>query len=230
MKKLVITQKLGIIDYLVAWRYQKRLLESLLYKQKNYNKITVGYILYAEHFHVYTLGKSGNIDHISFSSEQLDYIGIYFYNSDRGGDMTYHGFGQLIVYPILDLEYFIPDIHKYLRLLEEFVINILDIYRLPGKRSLFETGVWLDVGRLYQRKICSLGVRMSRWVIMHGLALNVNTDLRHFRDIIACGLLGKGVSSMQQELGDKISTNDIIERFTFIFKVHLNSFIVHLSK
>ncbi|AGC66953.1 lipoate-protein ligase B [Candidatus Uzinura diaspidicola str. ASNER] len=228
MKKLVLTQKLGIIDYLVAWRYQKKLLESLLYKQKNTNNKYVGYILFAEHIHVYTLGKGGNIDHIKLSSEELDYLGIYFYNSDRGGDITYHGFGQLIVYPILDLEYFFTDIHKYLRMLEEVVINLLEIYRLPGRRSIGETGVWLDVGRFYQRKICSLGVRASRWIMMHGLALNVNTDLRSFKNIIPCGILGKGVSSMQQELGYKISMNDIIKIFTFIFsdkfQVHVHSF------
>lgn len=216
MKKTVLTQKLYTIDYLVAWRYQKRLFESLLYK-KNTNSKYVGYILFAEHFNVYTLGKGGNIDHISLSSEQLDYNDIYFYNSDRGGDITYHGSGQLVIYPILDIEYFITDLHKYLRMLEEVVINLLDIYRLPAKRSPGESGVWLDVGRLYQRKICSLGVRISRWVMMHGLALNVKTDLRFFKNIIPCGILGKGVSSMQQELGYKITMNDIIEKFTFLF-------------
>lgn len=151
------------------------------------------------------------------SSDQLDYNGIYFYNSDRGGDITYHGFGQLVIYPILDIEYFFTDLHKYLRMLEEVVINLLDFYRLPSKRSPGESGVWLDVGRLYQRKICSLGVRISRWVMMHGLALNVKTDLRFFKNIIPCGIFGKGISSMRQELGYKITMNDIIEKFTFIF-------------
>lgn len=215
MKKTVLTQKLYSIDYLVAWRYQKRLLETLLYKKTNSKY--VGYILFAEHFNVYTLGKGGNIDHISLSSEELDYNGIYFYNSDRGGDITYHGFGQLVIYPILDIEYFFTDIHKYLRMLEEVVINLLDFYRLPAKRSHRESGVWLDVGRLYQRKICSLGVRISRWIIIHGLALNVKTDLRFFKNIIPCGILGKGVSSMQQELGYKITLNDIIEKFIVLF-------------
>lgn len=216
MKKTVLTQNLCSIDYLVAWRYQKKLLKTLLYKKKTNNKY-VGYILFAEHFNVYTLGKSGNIDHISLSSEELDYNGIYFYNSDRGGGITYHGVGQLVIYPLLDIEYFFTDIHKSLRMLEEVVINLLDFYRLPAKRSPGESGVWLDVGRLYQRKICSLGVRISRWLMMHGLALNVKTDLRLFTYIIPCGILGKGVSSMQREIGYKITMNDIIEKFTFIF-------------
>lgn len=215
MKKIVLMQKLGIIDYLVAWRYQKKLLQYLLHKKNTTNP--VGYLLFAEHFNVYTLGKSGNIDHILLSNEHLYEMGIYFYNSDRGGDITYHGLGQLVVYPILDLEYFFTDLHKYLRMLEEVVINLLAFYRLPCERSPGETGVWLDVGKFFQRKICSLGVRMSSWVMMHGLALNVNTDLQYFRNIIPCGILGKGVSSMQQELGNKISMEDIIEKFTFIF-------------
>ncbi len=151
------------------------------------------------------------------SSDQLDFIGVSFYNSDRGGDITNHGFDQLVIYPILDLEYFFTDIHKYLRMLEEVVINLLERYRLPGKRSPGETGIWLDVGKLYQRKICSLGVRSSRWLMTHGLAINVNNDLRYFNDIVPCGILGKGVSSMKKELGYKITLNDIIEIITYIF-------------
>jgi lipoyl(octanoyl) transferase len=217
MKKLVLTQKLGIIDYLVYWRYQKRLLEYLL-KNKNINNSKyVGYLLFVEHFNVYTFGKGGKIDHILFSNEQLNDIGIYFYNSDRGGDFTFHGLGQLIVYPILDLEYFFTDLNKYLRLLEEVVITLLEIYRLSGKRSLGKTGVWLDISRFFTRKICSLGIRISRWITMHGLALNVNTDLQYFKYIIPCGILEKGVSSMQKELVHKISMDDIINKFTFIF-------------
>jgi len=227
MKKLILTQNLGVIDYLVAWRYQKRLFESLLYKKKTNNKY-VGYILFAEHFNIYTLGKGGNIDHISLSSEELNYNSQYFYNTDRGGDITYHGFGQLVVYPILDIEYFFTDIHQYLRFLEDVVIHLLDRYRLLGKRSLGKSGVWLDIGRLYQRKICSLGVRTSRWVMMHGLALNVKTDLWYFNYIIPCGIMRKGVSSMQQELSFKLTMNEIIENFTFIFsdifQVHVHSF------
>lgn len=228
MKKLVLMQKLGIIDYLFSWRYQKRLFEYLL---KNKNLTTskyVGYLLFVEHINIYTSGKGGNIDHILLSNEQLNEIGISFYNSDRGGNVTFHGFGQLVIYPILDLEYFFTDLHKYLRMLEEVVINLLDFYRLPSKRSLGETGVWLNVGKQYSRKICSLGVRMNRWVMMHGIALNINTDLQHFKYIIPCGILKKGVSSMQQELGYKITIDDIINKLTFIFsdifKVHVHLF------
>lgn len=229
MKKLVLIKKLGLIDYLVAWRYQKRLFESLLNNKDFTNSKSIGYLVFVEHFNIYTSGKGGNIEHILLSNEQLDDIGIYFYNSDRGGDITYHGLGQLVIYPILNIGYFLTDIHKYLRMLEEVVINLLDIYRLLGERSPGETGVWLDVGKFYPRKICSLGVRMCRWVIMHGLALNINTDLQFFKSIIPCGIIGKGVSSMQKELGNKISINDIIDKFTFIFsnifKVHVHSFV-----
>lgn len=229
MNKLILKQKLGIIDYLVAWRYQKRLLEYILnYKDFTNNKY-VGYILFVEHFNIYTFGKGGNIDNILLSNEQLDDVGIYFYNADRGGDITYHGLGQLVVYPILNIKYFFTDLHKYLRLLEEVIINLLDIYRLSGKRSLGETGVWLDVGKSFPRKICSLGVRMSHWIMIHGLALNINTNLQFFKSIIPCGIIGKGVSSIQKELGKIISIDDIIDKFIFIFsdvfKVHVHSFI-----
>lgn len=221
MKKLVLTQKLGIINYLVAWRYQKKLLEDLL-KNKTINKKKyVGYLLFMEHFNVFTSGKGGKFSNILLSNEQLDDIGIYFYNSDRGGDVTFHGLGQLVVYPILNIEYFSTDIHKYLRMLEEVVINLLNIYRLSGKRSPGETGVWLDINGLglypNPRKVCSLGVRMSRKIIMHGLAINVNIDLQYFKYIIPCGIIGKGVSSIQKELGHKISMDDFIDKFTFIF-------------
>jgi len=228
MKKIILMQKLGFIDYLVAWRYQKKLFESLLYNKNFTNRKYVGHLLFAEHFQVFTLGKGGNIDHILLSNDQLDEIGISFYNSDRGGDITSHVIGQLIVYPILDLESFFTDIYRYLRMLEEVVIKLLAIYRLPGERSHGETGVWLDVGSFKPRKICSLGIRMNRWIMMHGLALNVNSDLQYFKYIIPCGIIEKGVSSMQQELGYKISMDDIIEIFTFIFsdifKVYIHSF------
>lgn len=229
MNKLVLRQKLGIIDYLATWRYQKRLLEYLFNHKYFTKRKYVGYLLFVEHFNIFTSGKGGNINNILLSNEQLDDVGIYFYNSDRGGDITYHGLGQLVIYPILNIKDFFTDLHKYLRMLEEVIMNLLDIYKLPSERTLGETGVWLDVGKYYTRKICSLGVRMSRWIMMHGLALNINTDLQYFKRIIPCGILGKGVSSMQKELGYKISMDDIIDKFTFIFsdvfKVHVHSFI-----
>lgn len=226
MNKLVLMQKLGIIDYLVAWRYQKKLFESLLYKKNISNKNYIGYLLFAEHFHVYTLGKNGKLDHILLDNEILKEILIYFYNSDRGGDITYHGRGQLIVYPILDIGYFLTDIHKYIRLLEEVVINLIYVYNIPSQRSPYETGVW--IGKFFTRKICSFGVKMNRWVMMHGLALNVNINRQYFKNIIPCGIKGKGISSIQQELGHNLTINDIIEKFTLIFskifQIHVHSF------
>jgi lipoyl(octanoyl) transferase len=170
-------------------------------RRENSTLPTPNYFLYVEHPHVYTLGKSGDINHLLLSETQLASIQAQYYKTNRGGDITYHGPGQIVGYPILDLENFFTDIHQYLRLLEESIILTLADYGLKGERSPGETGVWLDVGTPFARKICAMGVRASRWVTMHGFALNVNVDLGYFDHIVPCGIKGKGVASMHHELG-----------------------------
>ena len=162
---------------------------------------TPNFFLFVEHPHVYTLGKSGDMGNMLLSEKQLEAKGATFYKINRGGDITYHGPGQIVGYPILDLENFFTDIHKYLRFLEEAIILTLAEYGLKGDRSPGETGVWLDVGTPFARKICAMGVRASRWVTMHGFALNVNADLGYFDNIIPCGIRGKAVTSLNVELG-----------------------------
>jgi lipoyl(octanoyl) transferase len=162
---------------------------------------TPNHLLFVSHPHVYTLGKSGDISNLLLSESQLKSKGATFYKINRGGDITYHGPGQVVGYPILDLENFFTDIHKFLRLLEDTIILTLEEYGLKAERSPGETGVWLDVGTPFARKICAMGVRASRWVTMHGFALNVNSDLGYFDNIIPCGIRGKAVTSLNVELG-----------------------------
>jgi lipoyl(octanoyl) transferase len=196
MNKQVIVKDLGNKDYKETWDYQESLFEEIV-SQKTNNKAngttlpTTNYFLFVEHPHVYTLGKSGHIENLLIDEEGLKNKGATFYKINRGGDITYHGPGQIVGYPILDLENFFTDIHKYLRSLEEVIIRTLSDYGLKGERSEGETGVWLDVGTPFARKICAMGVRCSRWVTMHGFALNVNTDLGYFDNIIPCGIRGK---------------------------------------
>jgi lipoyl(octanoyl) transferase len=187
---------------------------------------TPNYLLFVEHPHVYTLGKSGHIENLLISEEKLKAIGAKFYKINRGGDITYHGPGQIVGYPILDLENFFTDIHKYLRLLEEMIILTLAEYGLKAERSKGETGVWLDVGTPFARKICALGVRASRWVTMHGFALNVNTNLGYFDNMIPCGIKDKSVTSLNVELGKaEISMEEVKEKllkhFLFLFEAEL---------
>lgn len=205
MNKLIKVQDLGLKDYNESWNYQKQLFQNTLdLKLKNRREEallhTPNHFLFVSHPHVYTLGKSGDISNLLLTQKQLKAKGVDFYKINRGGDITYHGPGQIVGYPILDLENFFTDIHKYLRLLEETIILTLMEYGLEASRSLGETGVWLDVGTPFARKICALGVRASRWVTMHGFALNVNTDLGYFDNIIPCGIRGKSVSSLRVEL------------------------------
>ena len=176
MNKIVEIQDLGNKDYKATWDYQEGLFQSVLNtKIKNRREETAlkthNYLLFVEHSHVYTLGKSGDFSNLLLNEEQLAQKGATFYKINRGGDITYHGPGQIVGYPILDLENFFTDIHKYLRLLEEMVILTLAEYGLKTERSPGETGVWLDVGTPFARKICAMGVRASRWVTMHGFAL-----------------------------------------------------------
>lgn len=168
--------------------------------------------MFVEHPHVYTLGKSGDIANLLLTEEQLKAKGIVYHKINRGGDITYHGPGQLVAYPILDLEKHFTDIHRYLRTLEDVIIATLADYGLKGDRSPGETGVWLDVGSPFARKICAMGVRASRWVTMHGWAFNVNTDLQYFDYIIPCGIKGKAVTSLHSELGHAVDENEVKQK------------------
>ena len=225
MNKCVEIQDLGYKDYKRTWDYQEKLFRSIVdLKIKNRKEdtkfLTPNYFLFVEHPHVYTLGKSGDMSNLLLNEAQLSQKGATFYKINRGGDITYHGPGQIVGYPILDLDNFFTDIHKYLRLLEEVIILTLSEYGLKAERSKGETGVWLDVGTPFARKICALGVRASRWVTMHGFALNVNADLGYFDNIVPCGIRGKAVTSLNVELGKKeIDEAEVKEKLLKHFEV-----------
>lgn len=229
MNKQIIVKDLGHKDYKETWDYQESLFEEIVElkrknRAENTNLPTPNYFLFVEHPHVYTLGKSGHIENLLIDEAALAKKGATFYKINRGGDITYHGPGQIVGYPIIDLENFFTDIHKYLRLLEEVIIRTLAEYGIKGERSEGETGVWLDVGTPFARKICAMGVRASRWVTMHGFALNVNTDLGYFDNIIPCGIRGKAVTSLNVELSkEKVDTEEvktlILKHFEEIFEV-----------
>mgnify|MGYP006445382959 FL=1 len=204
--KIVQVKDLGKRDYKSTWDYQEVLFQEILdikvkNRRENTDDKTPNYLLFVEHPHVYTLGKSGDINNLKINDAQLKEVGATYYKINRGGDITYHGPGQMVAYPILDLENFFTDIHEYLRLLEESVIKTLAEYNIKGERSKGETGVWLDVGTPHARKICAMGVRASRWVTMHGLAFNINTDLTYFDYIVPCGIQDKAVTSLNKEVG-----------------------------
>ena len=218
MNKTIQLQDLGLRDYKATWDYQEELFKDVVdLKIKNRREETQvetpNYFLFVEHPHVYTLGKSGDLDNLLLSEKQLEAKGATFYKINRGGDITYHGPGQIVGYPILDLENFFTDIHKYLRFLEEAIILTLQEYGIASGRSDGETGVWLGEGTPFARKICAMGVRASRWVTMHGFALNVNADLGYFDNIIPCGIRGKAVTSLNVELGvEKVNENEVKEK------------------
>lgn len=235
-KQKVIFRDLGKMDYKEAWDYQESLLKENTWKKSLVfsnepgvlkNKIpdndspdsTTHYLLLVEHPPVYTLGKSGKEEHVLLGEKELQEKGIQFFKTNRGGDITFHGDQQIVGYPILDLEKFYTDIGKYLRELEEVIILTLADFGLEGKRSPGETGVWLDpdIPGL-ERKICAMGVRTSRWITMHGFALNVNTDLSYFNNIIPCGIQHKQVTSLEKELGKKVSFEDAKEKVKKNFK------------
>lgn len=228
MNKTIILQDLGHRDYQSAWDYQEALFSETLHKKSQARKtgiveLTSNYFLFVEHPHVYTLGKNGDMANLLIDEQKLKEINATFYKINRGGDITYHGPGQIVGYPILDLENFFTDIHKYLRFLEEVMILTLAEYGIKATRSEGETGVWIDVGTPFARKICALGVRASRWVTMHGFALNVNSDLGYFDHMIPCGIKGKAVTSMHVELGvKKINEAEvkakIIKHFSTLFE------------
>ena len=198
---------LGQMDYKDAWDYQQNLFDEIIEikkknRQNNTNNATPNYFIFVEHPHVYTLGKSGNISNLLIDENQLKNKNASFYKINRGGDITYHGPGQIVCYPILDLENFFTDIHKYLRFLEETVILTLENYGIKGERNNGKTGVWINVDTPFPRKICAMGVRASRWVTMHGFALNVNVDLDYFNNIVPCGLTNNIVTSIYNERKD----------------------------
>ncbi|MDG1661101.1 lipoyl(octanoyl) transferase LipB [Winogradskyella sp.] len=228
MNKTILLEDLGSKDFKDTWNYQEQLFKAILdTKIKNRREEaglqTDNHFLFVEHPHVYTLGKSGDLSNLLLSEIQLREKGASFYKINRGGDITYHGPGQIVGYPILDLDNFFTDIHKYLRFLEECIILTLTEYGLKTERSPGETGVWLDVGTPFARKICAMGVRASRWVTMHGFALNVNADLGYFDNIIPCGIRGKAVTSLNNELNVKtVNENEvkakILKHFTTLFE------------
>jgi len=228
MNRQILFEDLGLKNYKEVWEYQTDLLQEIVAvktenRQNQLQKSTQNHFLFVEHPHVYTLGKSGDLSNLLLNEQQLQEKGATFYKINRGGDITYHGPGQIVGYPILDLENFFTDIHKYLRLLEETIILTLADFGLKGERSAGETGVWLDVGTPFARKICAMGIRSSRWVTMHGFALNANVDLGYFDNIIPCGIRGKAVTSMEVELGTKVNIPEvksmIIKYFVQIFEV-----------
>ena len=228
MNRKITLEDLESIDYKEAWDYQTSLLQKIVdikisNRRNELNDITPNYLLLLEHPNVYTLGKSGDLNNLLLDEKQLKEKDATFYKINRGGDITYHGPGQIVGYPILDLENFFTDIHKYLRLLEETIILTIAEYGLLGERSKGETGVWLGMGTPFARKICALGIRSSRWVTMHGFALNVNVNLGYFDNIIPCGIKGKTVTSMEVELGKKINQeevkNKILKNFKKLFDV-----------
>lgn len=231
MSKEIKIIELGLKDYKWAWEFQEKLFKKILdlkiqNKREESNLETPNFFLFVEHPHVYTLGKSGDLSNLLISEEKLQQINATFYKINRGGDITYHGPGQIVGYPILDLENFFTDIHKYLRFLEEMVILTLAEYNIKGERSDGETGVWIDVGTPFARKICALGVRASRWVTMHGFAFNVNTNLGYFDHMIPCGIKGKAVTSLNVELGkNEISMEEVkqklLKHFIALFEANV---------
>jgi lipoyl(octanoyl) transferase len=250
-KQIVLFKDLGLIDYQSAWDYQEKLFQQnvsikavlrnmemaapglftengsqLTESATDIKPVTQHYFLVCEHLPVLTLGKSGHVENILISEQQMEERGLQYFKTNRGGDITFHGPGQIVGYPILDLEKFYTDIGKYLRALEEVIILTMQDYGLKGERSKGETGVWMDAGIPgKERKICAMGVRCSRWITMHGFALNVNTDLSYFDTIIPCGIVNKKVTSLQKELNTTLDYEDVKRNvkanFETIFGVEL---------
>lgn len=210
----VQVRDLGLIDYKEAWDLQESLLKKsvdlkVLNRTNETNYLPENHLLFCEHPHVYTLGKSGKPEHLLLNEKQLVDASALYYKINRGGDITYHGPGQLVMYPILDLEQFFTDIHKYLRYLEEVVILTLAHFGIVADRYEGLTGVWIDPNTEMARKICAMGVKCSRWITMHGIGFNVNSDLSYFSNIIPCGIDDKAVTSMEKELGKKIPMDEV---------------------
>ncbi len=243
-KQKVIFEDLGIINYKNAWDYQEELVKKNLEIKSEARKLsalssqedqihsnpfglpTNNYLLFCEHPPVYTLGKSGHMENVLMSENEMEEKEIEFFKTNRGGDITFHGLQQIVGYPILDLEKFFTDIGRYMRSLEEVIILTIGEYGIKGDRSKGETGVWIDPGIPgRERKICAMGIRCSRWITMHGFALNVNTDLSYFNNIIPCGIVNKQVTSIEKELGHKIDFEEAKEKvkrnFEKVFNVNI---------
>jgi lipoyl(octanoyl) transferase len=217
--KAIKIKDLGIMEYQAAWDFQESVLQEQLALKKE-NKPTENHLFFVEHPPVYTLGKSGNIENVLLNEQELAAKSIQFFRTNRGGDITFHGPGQVVGYPIIDLENFKTDIGWYLRSLETVIIDTLFEYGISGERSAGETGVWLDAGTNgRERKICAMGVRCSRWVTMHGFALNVNTNLDYFNFIIPCGIQNKKVTSMQLEVQQLLPCAEVKERIAKNFQL-----------
>ncbi len=230
MNKEVRLRDLGLRDYKETWDLQEALFQEILQlkirnRRESTSLKTPNHFVFVEHPHVFTLGKSGDMNNLLVTEVQLAAKDASFYKINRGGDITYHGPGQIVGYPILDLDNFFTDIHKYLRFLEEMVILTLAEYGIKGERSKGETGVWLDTGTPRARKICAMGVRASRWVTMHGFAFNVNADLSYFDLMIPCGIKDKSVTSLNAELGRDLNLEEVKEKllshFLSLFEAEL---------
>ncbi len=228
--KKVIVRNLGSVDFEESFKIQKQIQNEIIdiklnNRKNNLNLSTPNYLLFMEHNHVYTLGNSGDDNNLLFNKKELDKKGIKFIKTNRGGDITYHGPGQLVCYPIFDLENFYTDIHRYLRDLEEIIVGTLDHFGIVAFGNPNETGVWLEIGSKNERKICAMGIKVSRWVTMHGLALNVNTDLSYFEGIIPCGINNKGVTSINNELSQKVDLKKVREIMIKNFEKKFNVII-----
>ena len=217
MNKNINVYDLGVLDYKTALNFQEKKLQEIIdIKRTNRNEgssiETPNYFLFVEHPPVITLGKSGQEKNLLLTKEELERKKIQYFNTNRGGDITFHGYGQIVGYPVIDLENFYTDINRYLRTLEEIVISTLNYYKISSQRSPGETGVWLESNSPNSRKICAIGVKTSRWVTMHGFALNVDTDLRYYNYIIPCGIKGKGITSINKEIKKNVSINEVKEK------------------
>jgi lipoyl(octanoyl) transferase len=226
MTPQVLYRDLGLLEYQQAWDLQEKILQESI-AQKAQGLVPAHHLLFVEHPPVYTLGKSGKREHVLIGEQEMQERQIAFFQTNRGGDITYHGPGQLVGYPIFDLEQFYRDIGRYLRELEEVIILTLQDYGLKGERSSGETGVWLDPGIPGRaRKICAMGVRCSRWITMHGFALNISNDLSYFNHIIPCGIPNKSVTSLQKELGITLTLSEVkenvLQKFKQVFGVEIS--------
>lgn len=218
--KTIVFEDMGIVAYDAAWDYQESLMQANLQVKSQWHNVpegerpedigTTNHLLFCEHPHVYTIGKSGHMENLLVNDARLKELNVFFFKTNRGGDITYHGPGQIVGYPILDLEKFVTDLGKYMRNLEEVIIRTLKHYGIESGRLPGSTGVWLDAEvKGKARKICAMGVRCSRWVTMHGFAFNINTDLKYFDYIVPCGITDKSVTSLKKELGRNIDENEV---------------------
>lgn len=233
--KTVVLRDLGVIEYGEAWALQEaHMKEGLDIKSARFHDAAAApgqtiahYLFLCQHPHVYTLGKSGVQEHLLINDQRMKDLEVTFYKTNRGGDITYHGPGQMVAYPVLDLEQFFTDLGRYMRTLEEAVILTLKEYGISSGRLEGSTGVWLDAGTPQARKICAMGVKSSRWITIHGLALNVNTDLQYFNYIVPCGIVDKGVTSMAQELGREVDEEAVktifVQKFAAVFEAELTN-------